>query len=167
MEIVDVYNKRKELIGKKKERYEKVDGQYTQYVHLWIMNDENKFLIQKRAKNKKINPNKWSQTGGAVDSGETVIEAAIREVKEELGISIGKEDIEFMLSYKRRYTFMDVFLVRKNIELKEVVLQKEEVQEVKWVTEEEIDDMIKSGEIVGTLKLYYKLFFDLLKDYDK
>ena len=43
MEIVDVYNKRKELIGKKKERYEKVDGQYTQYVHLWIMNDENKF----------------------------------------------------------------------------------------------------------------------------
>ena len=72
-----------------------------------------------------------------------------------------------MLSYKRRYTFMDVFLVRKNIELKEVVLQKEEVQEVKWVTEEEIDDMIKSGEIVGTLKLYYKLFFDLLKDYDK
>ena len=93
MEIVDVYNKRKELTGKKKERYEKVDGQYTQYVHVWIMNDKNKFLIQKRAKNKKINPNKWSQTGGAVDSGETVIEAAIREVKEELGLSIGKENI--------------------------------------------------------------------------
>ena len=62
---------------------------------------------------------------------------------------------------------MDVFLVRKNIELKDVVMQKEEVQKVKWATEEEIEDMVKSGEIVGTLKLYYKLFFDLLKDYDK
>lgn len=167
MEIVDVYNKRKELTGKKKERYEKVDGQYTQYVHVWIMNDKNEFLIQKRAESKKINPNKWSQTGGAVDSGETVIEAAIREVKEELGISIGKEDIEFMLSYKRKYTFMDVFLVKKNIELKDIKVQKEEVKEVKWVTKEEIEDMVKSGKIVGTLKLYYKLFFDLLKDYDK
>lgn len=167
MEIVDVYNKRKELTKEKKERYERINGKYTQYIHVWIMNDKNQFLIQKRSENKKINPNKWSQTGGAVDCGETVTQAAIREVKEELGINLTKENIEFMLSYKRRYTFMDVFLVRKNIELKDVVMQKEEVQKVKWATEEEIEDMVKSGEIVGTLKLYYKLFFDLLKDYDK
>ena len=167
MEIVDVYNKRKELTKEKKERYERINVKYTQYIHVWIMNDKNQFLIQKRSENKKINPNKWSQTGGAVDCGETVIQAAIREVKEELGINLTKENIEFMLSYKRRYTFMDVFLVRKNIELKDVVMQKEEVQKVKWATEEEIEDMVKSGEIVGTLKLYYKLFFDLLKDYDK
>ena len=58
MEIVDVYNKRKELTKEKKERYERINGKYTQYIHVWIMNDKNQFLIQKRSENKKINPNK-------------------------------------------------------------------------------------------------------------
>ena len=57
MEVVDKLNKRKEPLNKKTDRYEKIDGEYCQYVHVCIMNDKNEFLIQKRSPYKKIYPN--------------------------------------------------------------------------------------------------------------
>ena len=42
----------------------------------------------KRSKNSKNTRGYWSQPGGSVDFGETPREAAIREVREELGVEI-------------------------------------------------------------------------------
>ena len=63
MELVDKFNKRRESLNKTTERFEKIEGEFCQYVHTWIMNDKNEFLIQKRSANKKIYPDKWSITG--------------------------------------------------------------------------------------------------------
>lgn len=167
MEVVDKLNKRKEPLNKKADRYERVDGEYCQYVHICIMNDKNEFLIQKRSPYKKIYPNMWSQTGGAVDSGETSLQGAIREVQEELGIDLDKENMEFMLSFKRYHSFVDVWLARQNIELKDIVMQKEEVSEVKWVNKDELKNMIDNGEVSGSVNLYYKMLIDLLENFSK
>ena len=121
MEVVDKLNKRKEPLNKKSDRYERIDGEYCQYVHVCIMNDKNEFLLQKRSPSKKIYPNMWSQTGGAVDSGETSLQGALREVKEELGIDLNKENMEFMLSFKRFNSFVDVWLAKQNIDLKDEI----------------------------------------------
>ncbi len=165
MELVDKFNKRRETLNKTTGRYEKINGEYCQYVHTWIMNDKNEFLIQKRSANKKIYPNKWSQTGGAVDSGETSLQGAIREVKEELGIDINQEKMEFMLSFKRKHGFVDVWLVKQNVDLKDVVLQKEEVAEVKWVTKEELEKMIENDEVAGTVNIYYKMLMYIIENF--
>lgn len=167
MEIVDKLDKRKESLHKTDERYKRVDGEYCQYVHVCIMNDKNEFLIQKRSPYKKIYPNKWSQTGGAVDAGETSLQGAIRETKEELGIDLNKENMEFMLAFKRMHSFVDVWLARQNVNLKDIVMQKEEVQDVKWVTKEELEFMLKRNEMVGTVNLYYKMLLDLLENFVK
>lgn len=164
MELVDKFDKRREPLNKKTERYEKINGEYCQYVHTWIMNDKNEFLIQKRSANKKIYPNKWSQTGGAVDSGETSLQGAIREVKEELGIEIDKEKIEFILSFKRKYGFIDVWLVKQNVDLKDITLQ-EEVSEVRWVTKEKLEKMIENDKVAGTINMYFKMFMDILENF--
>lgn len=165
MEIVDKLNKRKEPLNKTTERYERIDGEYCQYVHVCIMNDKNEFLIQKRSLYKKIYPNKWSQTGGAVDSGETSLQGALREVKEELGIDLNKENMEFMLSFKRYHSFVDVWLARQNVNLNDVKMQKEEVSEVKWVSKEELKNMIENDELSGSVNLYYKMLIDLLENF--
>ena len=165
MELVDKFNKRRESLNKTTERFEKIEGEFCQYVHTWIMNDKNEFLIQKRSANKKIYPDKWSITGGAVDSGETSLQGAIREVKEEIGIDIDKEKMEFMLSFKRKYGFIEVWLVKQNVNLKDVVLQKEEVAEVKWVTKEKLENMIENDEVVGTVNIYYRMLMYIIENF--
>ncbi len=167
MEVVDKLNKRKEPLNKKTDRYEKIDGEYCQYVHVCIMNDKNEFLIQKRSPYKKIYPNMWAQTGGAVDSGETSLQGALREVKEELGIDLDKNNMEFILSFKRYHSFVDVWLAKQNVDLKDVVMQKEEVSEVKWVNKDEFKKMIDDKEVSGSVNLYYEMFIELIENFSK
>ena len=167
MEIIDIYNKRREKTNKTCERGKEKDGEYGLSVHIWIMNKEGKFLVQKRTKSRKRFPNMWSLTAGAVDTGETSVEGAIREAKEEIGINIEKEEFELILSIKRKHNFLDIWLVRKDIDLKDIVMQEEEVQEVKWVTKEELEEMIKNDEVAGTVTLYYKMFFTILEIFKK
>ena len=165
MELVDRFDKRKEPLYKVTDRDEKAPGEYGQSVHVWIINENKEFLIQKRASSKKRFSNMWSLTAGAVDSGESSLEGAIREAKEELGIDIDKENMEFMLCLKRSNSFLDIWLVRQNIDLKDIVMQKEEVSDVKWVTKDEFEKMIDNNEVAGTVNLYFDMFINLLEKY--
>jgi len=47
----------------------------------WVENEDGLVMLQKRSKEKEI----WGFPGGAINIGETAMEAAIREVKEESG----------------------------------------------------------------------------------
>jgi 8-oxo-dGTP diphosphatase len=163
MEAVDKLNNKKETINKIGDRSDKILGEYNQVVHVWIINDKNEFLIQKRSLNKKVFPGMWSQTGGGVDAGETSLQGALRETKEELGIEIPKDNIEFMLSFKRKFNYLDAWLVRMNIDLADITIQKEEVSEVKWVNKETLIKMHDNGELAPSIDIYFNMFLDLLE----
>ena len=165
MEIIDLYNGKREKLNKTfiREDGEPEDGEYKLSVHVWILNNRGEILIQKRNENLKRNPGKWAFTGGIVDSGETSVEGAIRESKEELGIDIDKNKIELLLSCKREHGFVDVWLVKDNIEINNLVLQKSEVSEAKWVSIEELKRLIDDEQFVKSVDLYYDLFVKLLK----
>ena len=51
MELVDVLNKMKQKTGNICKRNELKSGEYRLSAHIWIMNEENKILIQKRNNN--------------------------------------------------------------------------------------------------------------------
>ena len=150
MEYIDIVDENNELTGQIEERwtaYEK--GLWRRTVSCWIMNGKGEVLLQKRTANKRRNPNKWAKTGGQVDSGESVEEAIFREVKEELGIEIPKEQIKVIDIYKsddknKRFAYNFIFVV--NYKTEEYILQKEEVAEVKYFTIEDMEVAKKNND---------------------
>ena len=142
MEMVDKLNNKRQLLNKVAERHDKVNGEYRQSVHTWIMNSKGKILLQKRSSNKTRNPNKWSKTGGHVATGESVQNALLREIREELGVKIDKKDIELLGIFKsedinNRYFGYD-FFINFDCPINKYTLQKEEVSKVKYVTIEKM-----------------------------
>ena len=155
MELVDVLNSRKELTGEVCERNMVPENGYRLSIHIWIMNDKGEILIQQRSSNRKMFPNKWSNTGGACDAGETSLQTVLRELKEELNIEANLDDLEFIASYKRKKDYVDVWVLRQNIKVEDLIFQKEEVQAAKWVTLEKWLEILEQGEGIKSSTDYF------------
>ena len=163
MEYVDLFDKNRISLNMTKERFECVPDSYTQVVHVWIKNDKGEFLIQKRSMKKKAFPGKWSVTGGGVESGETPLNAAIRECKEEIGIDIILENIELLMTIKRQDIFMDIFLAHQSFSIEDVELEENEVDEVKWATEKEIRKLMKEDKVGESMMIYFNTLCKLIE----
>jgi isopentenyldiphosphate isomerase len=151
MELWDVYDKFRHKTDKTHERGIPLQvGDYHFVSHIWIVNDNGEYLIQKRQPWKKGWPNMWdSSAAGAAQAGDNYITAAIRETREEIGIEINGDKMELLFTVKFVNGFDDVWLVRENIKISDLKLQYEEVADAKWVTEEEIKQMVEKGEFIG------------------
>lgn len=144
MELLDVVDENNDLLGIVEDRktvHEK--GLWHRLVSCWIMNEKGEILLQKRSCMKKRNPNKWSRTGGYVNAGESVENAIIREVKEEIGIELSKQKLKLLCTYKRdniqdKYFGYD-FFASVTSKIGECVLQEEEVSAVKYMTIEDME----------------------------
>ena len=70
-------------------------------VIVFLLNNQNQVLLQKRSQFEKHNPNKWSICAGHVEEFDTSLEnAVVREVKEELNIDILESSLISMMENK-------------------------------------------------------------------
>ena len=146
MELWDLYDENRNLANVSVQRDEPIpQGLRHLSVHIWIVNSKREFLIQKRSANKKKFPNMWSMTGGAVLKGETSEQGAIREVAEELGVSLDLRHSSIIHTIVRPNNFVDIWLARQDFDISEVTKQDEEVSEVKWANINEIDTLIQQN----------------------
>lgn len=114
-------------------------GKFVIGVNNWIMNSKGEFLVQKRSRNKKNNPNKWSSTNGLRKIGEESIATCIRETQEELGVNVSNAEIKFMGSkIAGENLIVDIFLTFIDLNVEDITIQKEEVEEIRWVTAKEL-----------------------------
>lgn len=155
MEVVDLLNNRKELIGETCERNAVPDGKYRLSIHVWIVNDKNEILIQQRSANRKKFPNMWTNTGGACTTGEISIETVFRELKEELDITPDIDNLEFIASYKREKDFVDVWVLRQNIDITDLKFNDNEVQDAKWITIEDWKKLLIEEQAVKSSTDYF------------
>ena len=109
--------------------------------------DKDKIYLQRRGPTMKLFPNTWDQSaGGHVDEGETYIEAAKRELHEELGISdvtlleLGKFYLEETYAGLETFQFSMVFTASYNHQL--INFQQNEVSGGKWFGFEEVTKLI-------------------------
>ena len=103
--LMDILDQNRNKTGRITERSIPMKkGEYHLAVSVWIKNDAGEFLISKRSPMKRISPNMWETTGGVVMSGEDSLSAALREVREELGIELSAENGRIV----KRYTYPHV-----------------------------------------------------------
>ena len=155
MELVDLLNNRKELTGQTCERNAVPEGKYRLSIHIWIVNDKNEILIQQRSASRKMFPNMWTNTGGACIAGETSIETVKRELKEELNVIPNIDNLELIASYKRKKDYVDVWLLRQNININDLKFNDNEVQAAKWVSIEEWKKLLIEEQAIKSSTNYF------------
>ncbi|WP_027964559.1 NUDIX hydrolase [Halalkalibacillus halophilus] len=134
------------------------EHRYHLVVRVWIKNAQGEFLMSKRHPDKP-EPFKWEATGGSVTIGEDSLTGAIREVKEELGLTLNSAHGELMQSVlrKQHQSFYDVWLFEAEAEINELTLQHDEVVDVKWMTTEEIERLHSENQLLPTLDYFRQM----------
>ena len=167
MEYWDIYDKDGNFTGRKKCKYEKWDkDEYHLATEVWVINSKKQILIQQRSEKCQLLPGIWALTTGRVVSGETTRQGCIRELKEELGIEAKEEECNLVKSLLKNRLGMiwDIYFLRKDVELEDVTLQKEEVSRVKLVNTDEFRDMLKEGIMCEYSEVYELL--DIIDELD-
>lgn len=162
LELWDIYNKDRERTGKivVRDQYEFSGDEYHLIVIIWIIDSNNKVLVQRRSYNKDLLPGLIATHGGSAIAGEGSLESAIREVEEEIGITLEENKLKLFSSKFERNRIYDSYVVSKDIHLEHLKIDPEEVDSCYYMTIEEIKESIKEGEFFDYLKRQGNDYFD-------
>ena len=162
MELLNVYDNEGNLLDKVIPRGDKSvvlnDNEHIGVVVIFIENSKGEFLMQKTSVEKG---SEYSSTGGHIDKGETPLISIVREIKEELGIDVDSNELEYLgyLLYDRPIRFM--YYLKKDIDIKDIVVQEEEVEFVKYMSVSEIKEIISKEEITKSHGILFNKMLEL------
>lgn len=132
-----------------------------------VFNSKDEILVTKRSKSKRANPNLWEiGQGGVVNAHETYTENASRELEEEVGLKRSESDLKYLFDYQFSSNVMNynskVFSCRFNQDKEDIILQKDEIQEGKFLSYLKLTQEVKK-----TPEKFTSDSTDFLKVYDK
>ena len=151
MEFNDIYDENRRVTGRlhrRGSRWHK--GEYGLVVCVWVYDGQGKILMTRRAPGKSY-AGTWENSGGAAKAGETSLQAIVRELFEETGIQAQPEEFKLLESAKDNIAFYDHYCLRRATPLSEIVLLPGETDDAKWVTFDEIHEMIRQKEICSII----------------
>lgn len=146
------------------DKNDKVKGYRTRYdchrdkqlihraIGIMIFNKKGQILLQKRSKNKDLNPSLYTlSVSGHVNKGESYLQAAKRELKEELGIQIPiKIKLKFLLEIPQE-TEMDCLFTAQHEG--PFYPNTQEVELVRFVNLKKLPNMISQLDTFAVLSL--------------
>tara|TARA_R110002050_G_scaffold24083_2_gene64224 strand:- start:16391 stop:16945 length:555 start_codon:yes stop_codon:yes gene_type:complete len=131
-------------------------GYYHNTAHIWFYTNTGSILLSQRSAKKTICPLMWDvSVAGHIDAGETITQAAVRETKEEIGVTISETDLkkigvfECFKSYGNDINdneFHHTFLTELKVPISKLTPQEEEVEAIKLVS---IKDLKLLFETIG------------------
>ncbi len=148
-EVLELVNEKDEVIG---DVLKRVANANPQLIHREILvliyesKEKRDVLFEHRSKNKTVDPLRWDGVAGHVTKGMNTKEAAEMEISEELGLHdlelkyISKE----LVHYPNETHFCSLFIAPYNHGT--ITLELEEVEEVKFLNESAVNQMLHSGE---------------------
>lgn len=116
-------------------------------VHVWLQRPDGRFLLTKRAAHKGYG-GKWECSGGSALAGEDSLTAALRELREETGLSPAPEQGRPVLSRLSERSLCDVWLFRADFAPESLALQPGETVSARAVTAEQLRALSASGELM-------------------
>ena len=147
MEYWDLYTKDRIKIDAIHRRGDPLrEGEYHICVFAWIVNDRGEILVTRRHPDKTF-PGKWDCPGGGLLAGEESIDGIVREVMEETGIRLDREKGELIWTAVMDEYIGDVWLFRKNVNIKDTKIQESEVTDIQWVTMNKLKEMERNNEL--------------------
>ena len=163
MELWDLYNEHRELTGRDHIRGEEVpQGFYHLVVHIWIRNSKGKYLISQRSADRPAYPLMWECVGGSVTKGEDSLTGALRETKEEVGLTLSPEDGKLVYSVVGRVVngvkftdIVDVWLFEYDGPVLLDQASTKEVAQTAWMTKEQVRALYDTGKLVHTLGYFF------------
>ncbi len=168
-ELLDTYDINNKFLGVQTREFCHGENPkcYHKAVYIWIKNKDGQILVQQKSMKKLHSPGKWDMpVAGHVKASETLLDACVREVKEELGISISKNEFIYKQQYlyEKGHQFCEIFVVNENLDLSKVKLQTEEVEQIKWLNFDEFVNLLFSDNFANHPIEYRQLVFNLLKN---
>lgn len=169
-ELLDVFDENNKPTGQVLDRGEVHRlGLWHRTAHIFFVNSKNEILLQQRSQQVKQNPGMWDvSVAGHITSRMSPIITALKEIWEELGISVDKDDLNLLtiikhVSPKKRKNhnnkeFQFVFICYKEINTAKLSLGQEEVEKVKYFTKPEVLRMFSEGKAVRSDEKYILLF---------
>lgn len=143
MELRDLYDENRNKTGEVISKYDTVPlGRYYITVMIFIENFKGEFLLQQRSPQRG---GQWATTGGHPKSGESSIEGLCTEIKEEIGVDVNQDEPKLFKTIKTEDDFLDLYYLKKDIDINSIKMQKEEVQNVAWFSKDRINEMIADG----------------------
>ena len=114
-----------------------------------------------------MNRNKTTRThlrGEPIPDGDYhLVAAAVRETREETGILLEPQELILLEQERRLHSFMDTFVVFRDVADSEIVMQPEEVVDFCWVDEEGYRRMEEQGILYPALKNFYETYRPMLQ----
>jgi|GEM_PF-4987320 len=164
LEIFDKNNQPLNIRLTRKQAHDKNGNFWHHTTAIWITNDENEILAHKieRADLTELIGVWCSTFGGHIQAGENSRTNAMRELKEELGIEVKLEDLQYLCQRKNSLHkhFGDVFVIRWNGKIRDLSFNDGEIKEVKWISPAELEKETAAGRFCNTfineIKKYLK-----------
>ncbi len=176
-ELLDILDSNGDYIGKtamKSEAHAK--GLFHPTTHIWFYTKNKEILLQQRGKNKAIFPSLWDvSVAGHIGAGESIELSALREIEEEIGIVISKNELQKIGVFKSMhkhtnslldYEFHHTFICELKVSLNELVKQKSEVEALRLtplsVLQKQLDDIVTAKKYVPHSREYYKTIIEAI-----
>ena len=148
MELWDLYDENRTLLGKTHVRGVPLqEGEYHLVTDIWLVRQDGKVLITKRHP-KKIWGNMWECTGGSALAGEESRHSAARELEEEVGVAVDPAELKLLNTIRIKDRFVDTYAVVRDLEVKDLTLQAEEVIDAKFVDFTELTQIWQDNNLV-------------------
>ena len=145
-EVFDLVNERDEVVGREIRSEVHRLGLKHRAVHILLTNAQGEFFLQRRSMTKDTWPGAWdSSASGHLDSGEGYDEAAVREVREELGWEVTEPLTPILKLDACEKTGQEFVWVYRGEAEGPFTLHPEELDDARWFTVAEVDRLLESS----------------------
>lgn len=133
------------------------EGVWHASIHVWILDDQNRLLFQKRSQNSKHFASQWDiSAAGHINSA---VDNGFREITEELGVIPNKDDLQFIGNLVTVHDLPNfnnkerprVYLWESKLKLKDFKFQDGEVEALAAVSLKDVDDFINQKTVYAEI----------------